>query len=140
MPTTQEPETVSLEEFQRRITEQKSHIPSSEHIAFRCPMCGTVQSAHDLIQAGAGENMDAVEKYLAFSCVGRWTHGKPPPRVKGTQAGCNWTLGGLIPISDLIIVTPDGKRHPRFAPVSPEEAGAHMRRHEKAPVPELAAA
>ena len=73
--------------------------------------------------------MDEVEKYLGFSCFGRWTHQKPPPKEKGTQHGCNWTLGGLFQCHDLEVVTPDGKKHPRFELATQAEAQAHM--HER---------
>jgi len=114
---------ITLEEFLAAIKAQGVPIL---HAAFRCPMCGTIQSAHDLIEAGAGKTFNGVEKYLAFSCVGRWTHHLPPPNVKGTQNGCNWTLGGFLPCHELVVVTPDGKEHPRFEPATPEEARAHM--------------
>jgi hypothetical protein len=41
--------------------------------------------------------------------------------------GCDWTLGGLIGFSRLIVITPNGGRHPRFEPATPEEAQAHYR-------------
>lgn len=101
---------------------------ATEDVCFRCPLCGTIQSAQDLIDAGAGKNLDEVEKYLAFSCVGRLTHGKPPPKEKGTQEGCDWTLGGLFTFHKLTVVTPDGEKHPRFEVCTPEEAQAHKNR------------
>ena len=98
--------TLTLEEFKTAIKSQgKDRI---EDVTFRCPSCKTLQSAQDLIDAGAGKSMDDVEKYLAFSCVGRWNESK----------GCDWTLGGLFPIHKLEVVTPDGKHHPRFEPAT----------------------
>jgi len=114
---------VTLMEYHEALKAQGVPI---EHCAMRCPACGTLQSARDLIAAGAGRNMEEVEKYLGFSCVGRWTHHKPPPKEKGTQAGCNWTLGGLLPLHDMVVVTPDGKHHPRFELATAAEARAHM--------------
>ena len=90
-------------------------------LAMKCPMCGTIQNAQDLINAGAGKSFDDVEKYLGFSCVGRWTHGKSPSETKGQQIGCNWTLGGLFHMHTLEVVTPDGQKHPQFEPCTPEE-------------------
>lgn len=114
--------SVTLEEFHGIVRGQGVPI---EDVAFRCPMCGTVQSANDLIAAGAGANFEEVEKYLAYSCVGRFTgagqHRKDAP--PGTP--CDWTLGGLFRIHKLEVVTPDGEKHPRFEPVSPEEAQQH---------------
>jgi hypothetical protein len=89
-------------------------------------MCQSIQSGVDLIAAGAGEDFDAVERFLGFSCVGRWTNAGPYYE-KGSAHGCDWTLGGLFQIHELEVVTPDGARHPRFMPVSPEEAKAHRK-------------
>lgn len=93
-------------------------------LAFVCPMCGTVQSARDLIEVGAGKSFDEVEKYLAFSCVGRWT-GAGAPRAAPDGEPCNWTLGGLFATHKLEVVTEDGARHPRFEPARPALAQAH---------------
>lgn len=100
-----------------------------EHLAFRCPMCGTVQSAHDLIAAGAGEDFEAIEGRLGFSCVGRLTGAGSPSSTKGQGIGCNWTLGGLFQMHELEVITEDGKHHPSFEPVTPEEAQAHYARN-----------
>jgi hypothetical protein len=58
--------------------------------------------------------------------LGRFTHHLPPPKLKGTQVGCNWTLGGLFQMHALEVVTEDGERHPRFEVATPEEAKAHL--------------
>jgi len=97
--------TMTLEEFKQAIRAQG--VPIID-VNFECPKCKTLQSANDLIKAGAGKDFDEVEKYLAFSCVGRWDKTK----------GCNWTLGGLFKIHDLEVITPDGEKHPRFIPKS----------------------
>lgn len=65
---------------------------------FICPRCNTVQTARDLLAAGVS-NEDA-KKYIGFSCVGRFTKEK----------GCNWTLGGLFQIHELIVVCSDGEQ------------------------------
>lgn len=111
---------MSLDSF---VVALKAQGVPQEHLAFCCPMCQTVQSAFDLIAAGAGEQFEDVEKYLGFSCVGRWLDSGPPPGVPGR--GCNWTLGGLLRLHKLEVETPDGKRHPRFEPCTPAEAQAH---------------
>lgn len=98
-----------------------------EDLAFVCPMCGTVQSARDLIEVGAGKTFDEVEKYLAFSCVGRWT-GAGAPRAEPDGKPCNWTLGGLFTTHKLEVVTEDGEKHPRFEPARPAQAKAHAAR------------
>lgn len=114
--------TMTLDEFKAAVLAQG--VPH-EHIAVVCPMCGTIQSGADLIAAGAGADFDAVEKYLGFSCVGRFT-GAESPRKKPDGKSCNWTLGGLFSLHRLEVVTPDGNRHPRFELASPDEAKAHM--------------
>lgn len=96
--------SVTLDEFHQEMRSQGT--ASIEEVTFRCPRCGTLQSANDLIAAGAGENLEEVERYLAFSCVGRWTD----------EMGCDWTLGGLFQIHEYEVVTDDGARHPRFEP------------------------
>ena len=96
--------TMTLQEFKNAIKGQgKDRI---EDVTFRCPKCKTLQSAQDLINAGAGKSMDEVEKYLGFSCIGRWDKNK----------GCDWTLGGLFQIHEFEVITEDGKHHPRFEP------------------------
>jgi hypothetical protein len=116
--------TITLEEF---LAELKGQGVPKLHLAFRCPACRTIQSAADLIAAGAGTTFDEVERYLGFSCVGRFTHRKPPPipSREDFQKGCDWTLGGLLPIHDLQVQTADGLCHPRFEPCTPEEAKIH---------------
>lgn len=116
--------TLTIAEFHDAIRAQGS--PSRKDIAFLCPACGTVQSARDFIRAGAGDDFEAVEKHLAFSCIGRFTHANPPPKKKGKQKGCNWTLGGLLRIHELEIIDEQGKHHPRFALATPEQAKAHL--------------
>lgn len=119
-------ETLTLEEFRSKLKEQG--VPT-EHFAFKCPACGTVQSGYDLIKNDAGKDFDDIQKYLAFSCIGRFTHHKPPPQQKSTQEGCNWTLGGLFKIHTLMVITPDGASHPRFDIATPEEAKLHMEKN-----------
>jgi len=98
--------TLTLDEFKQEIKSQgKKRI---EDVTFRCPKCKIIQSAQDLIDAGAGKDFDEVNRYLAFSCVGRWTKEK----------GCDWTLGGLFRIHELEVIDPDGAHHPRFEPAT----------------------
>lgn len=111
--------TVTLEEFRAEIKAQG--LPEREDFAFKCPRCGTVQSARDLIAAGAGEDFEAVEKYMGFSCVGRWT-GAGSPRKEPDGKPCNWTLGGLFQFHDLEVDDGEGGTHPMFEPATPEEA------------------
>lgn len=117
--------SMTLEEFHSALKAQC--VPAREHLAMKCPMCKTVQSAADLIVAGAGPDFDSVEKYLGFSCVGRFT-GAGQPRKDPDGRPCNWTLGGLFRVHQLEVVTPDGERHPRFELATPEEARDHLAR------------
>ncbi|MEM7663802.1 MAG: VVA0879 family protein [Pseudomonadota bacterium] len=108
-------ERVTLEEFQSMIKAQEVPI---EDVKFECPICKSRQSANDLIAAGAGKDLDEVEKYLAFSCVGRFTGtGEYNSESHVPNSGCNWTLGGLFQLHKFEVETPDGHVHPRFRPV-----------------------
>jgi hypothetical protein len=119
--------TISIEQFQSELKAQgvKTHLD----FAFRCPICKTVQSARDLIAAGAGEDFDRIEPVLAFSCVGRWTNAGPHKKDEPPGRGCNWTLGGVLQLHDLTVLAADGTKHPRFELATPDEAQAHAARH-----------
>ncbi len=108
IPARVERKRVTLAEFLEMVKAQGVPI---ERVTFRCPRCGTLQCAEDLIEAGAGADLDTVEKYLGFSCVGRWSEEK----------GCDWTLGGLFQIHELEVVTPDERVHPTFMPVGRDD-------------------
>lgn len=96
------------------------------HLAFKCPICGTIQTPRDLIEAGAGSNFDDVEKYIGFSCIGRFTNAGPfikdrtPPAI-----GCDWTLGGLFHLHKLEVINDEGKACPQFELATPREAQEH---------------
>jgi hypothetical protein len=122
--------TITVDEFKAEVKAQG--VRSHEHVASRCVMCGTIQSGRDLIEAGAGKDFDEIEKYLGFSCVGRWTDAGPHKKGNPPGRGCDWTLGGLFTFADLAVVTPDGEKHLRFELATPEEAQAHQAKHERA--------
>lgn len=111
--------TLSIDEFHQELAAQKA--PTIRDLAFVCPMCGTVQSANTLIAAGAGKTFDDVERYLAFSCVGRFLNAQPP-RKKPDGKPCNWTLGGLFKTHTLQVVDRDGNLNPRFEIASRQQA------------------
>ena len=113
--------SMTLEEFHAAC---KAQAQSHDLIVFKCPMCGTLQNARDLIAAGAGCDFDAVEHYLGYSCVGRFK-GAPSPRQEPDGQPCNWTLGGLFQTHRFEVVTPDGKRHAQFELADIEAANAH---------------
>lgn len=49
---------ISMHDFQQACRAQG--VLKSEDVAFICPACKTVQSARDLINAGAGSSFDEV--------------------------------------------------------------------------------
>lgn len=84
-----------------------------EHYAFKCVQCGHIQSAASLVRYRPAGEAGNLAYYL---CEGRFN---------GT-VGCNWTLGGLLQIHDLEVVTEEGQVVPVFEPATPEEAQALM--------------
>lgn len=113
-------EEITVAEFKARMLAQG--VSSQNHTALICPACGTVQSIMDHLKAGA--TIDDAEHSIGWSCVGRRTGaGTPSKAIKGK--GCNWSLGGQLQIHELTVVTEDGKKHPRFAFATPEQAQAH---------------
>lgn len=113
---------ITIEELHAELKAQG--VSAREHYAFRCVVCGTIQSGASLIRAGVGKNFDEVEKCLGFSCVGRFTNAGPHKKSAAPGRGCDWTLGGLFTIHKLEILTPDGKAHALFELATPEEAQA----------------
>jgi hypothetical protein len=113
-------EEITVAEFRDRMMAQG--VSSQNHTALICPACQTVQSITDHIKAGA--TPDEAERAIGFACVGRRTNAGPP-RKKPDGKPCNWSLGGLFQIHELTVVTEDGKKHPRFAFATPEQAQAH---------------
>lgn len=116
--------TMTLQEFHAALDAQ-----SVERIdlAFICPACGTIQSMRDLVAAGAGKSEADVERYIGFSCVGRWT-GAGTPRREPDGYPCNWTLGGLFQLHLLEVIDASGNLQRVFEPASPEAAQAHARK------------
>lgn len=115
----------TLEEWRAAIKAQGA--PKIELVCFKCPMCKTIQCAADLIAAGAGADLDDVEGYLGFSCVGRFS-GAGASRKKPDGKPCDWTLGGLFQLHETEVELPDGSVYPRFALATPGEAAAHIAR------------
>ena len=70
---------------------------------FRCPKCDTKQNFNDFVKF-TELTPDDITKYIAFSCIGRFTD----------KMGCNWTLGGLFQMHTLEITDPEGNNHPMF--------------------------
>ena len=115
-------EEITVAKFRDRCRAQG--VSSSNHVALICPACGTVQSIMDHIKAGA--TPEEAERSIGFSCVGR-RMGAGSPRRKPDGKPCNWSLGGLLQIHELTVVTKDGEKHPRFSFATPKQAQAHER-------------
>ena len=96
-----EMEVIDYEDFIK--TAKQRFGEKSVDWKFVCPRCKTEQSARDLHEL-AGLPKKDVEKYIGFSCIGRFNG----------AMGCNWTLGGLFSIHE-VEVAKDGKNYPRFA-------------------------
>lgn len=121
-------ERITLDEAHVRFKAQG--VSGNQHVAFVCPICGTVQSMASLIKAGC--EPDQVEAFVAFSCEGRFSKAGPWPseRDKSAKAesrrkvrGCDWTLGGMFHLHELEIAFPDSAE-PRmsFVIATPEQA------------------
>jgi hypothetical protein len=118
-------EEITIAEAHRRMRAQG--VSAREHVAFICPICATAQSIASLLRAGAP--LDRVENYIGFSCEGRFTGAGPWPNDPAaqrarTKRGCDWTLGGLLRLHRLEVVTEDGDRQPSFEIASADIAQA----------------
>lgn len=122
-------EQISIDEFHRRIRAQC--VSTTNHYAFICPICGTVQSMASLVAAGA--TSEYAEKTIGFSCEGRVTGAGPWPSTndKSQKAnerrkmrGCDWTLGGFFKLHALEVRDAGGRLHPHFEIATSEDAKA----------------
>ena len=55
-------QTMTVAQFHDALKSQ--NVPDWADLALICPLCGTVQSARELIAASAGVDFEAVEKYV----------------------------------------------------------------------------
>lgn len=88
------------------------HGEDAKQWKFVCPMCKTPQCANDFYAAGFKPGTGEVNKYLGFSCIGRFTNAGEHKKGTPPGKGCNWTLGGLFQIHELEVILPDGKKSP----------------------------
>lgn len=88
---------------------------------FICPACLTVQSGQDFIDTGMEK--ERIGTVLGFSCIGRYRGAPAAGLSKCARNGCDWTLGGLLQIHSLEVVTESGKAVPTFE-FAPEKAVA----------------
>jgi hypothetical protein len=110
---------LSIEQFQQEIKSQG--MSNRLDVAFKCPMCKTIQSMRSFTAAGVDEY--TAELMIGFSCVGRFT-GAPGPRKEPDGQPCNWTLGGLFKTHEMEVVDSNGKVHLYFDLATPEQAKA----------------
>jgi len=123
------PDQITIEQLHGLFKAQE--VSARDHIAYKCVICGTVQSMASLIRAGC--KPDQAERSIGFSCEGRFSNAGPWPSDKKNDAksvarrkirGCDWTLGGLFRLHKLEVVDEYGKTHPIFDVATPEEAKA----------------
>lgn len=77
---------------------------------FRCPSCGNVQTALDLIAAGVPA--DEAKNMVYTNCIGRY--------VGPGKRGCDWTLNGPLKIHKVEVIKPNGAVIPAFEFAEPE--------------------
>lgn len=112
---------ITMDEFLHTLKEQC--VPP-EHYAFKCVLCGNIQSVASLSKYISPEKA-ANNVYFCFE--GRFTK----------KRGCDWTLGGLLKIHKMEVLKEDEdsavcgilRAHPIFEPASREEAQALMHRN-----------
>lgn len=116
-------ERITVAEFRSRCKAQG--VSAREHVATKCPICGTVQSMASLMKAGAPA--DDAESLVGFSCEGRLTGVGPwnaQNEKRAAMRGCDWSLGGLLKLHRLTVVDDEGNEHPFFELATSEEAQA----------------
>lgn len=111
---------ISIAEFHERL---KAQGVVREDIAFKCPVCGTVQSMQTLFDVGAAQTIEGTEVFVGFSCIGRFTNAGPHRKDTPPGRGCDWTLGGLFKLHT-VEIDRDGYMQPCFDIATPDEAQA----------------
>lgn len=122
-------EQITIEQIHARFKAQG--VSAREHIAFRCPICKTIQSMASLIVAGVSP--EEAERQIGFSCEGRFSNAGPWPAdsrkgkkwdARRAVRGCDWTLGGLFRLHKLEVIGENGEPQASFEVATPEEAQA----------------
>jgi hypothetical protein len=132
--------TMSAHEFAQALRAQG--VPR-DHVAVKCPICGTVQTLEEVRAAAAAASPDHLvayfgasqvdaELHFGFDCIGRF-RAAGPFRGGPAGAGCNWTLGGFLKAHELEVIDDSGVAHPYFEPVTAQEAQAHMLQRQVVP-------
>ena len=111
--------SITFDEFH---AETATQGVTAEDVAFRCPKCGTVQSARSLILAGAGSTLANVGHLVGFSCVGVWTNAGPYEPGTPPGKGCDFKFGPERGLQQLEVRFDDGSCFAFFEIAKPEEA------------------
>lgn len=114
-------EAIGEVEFYTRLAAQGVSDP--DHWAFKCPVCGTVQSIASLMTANLSH--EGAYQVVGYACEGRFRNAGP--YRKGAPAavrGCDWTLGGLLQIHELVVTYEGGQSEAWFMPATAQEAQA----------------
>lgn len=94
----------TLEEWQ---ADMKRRFDSSDEVAFICPVCGTIATVKDHIDAGG------IADVAPQQCIGRTTGKGGPWGRKAAECndGCNWAAFGLFGNmgKGRIVIMPSGK-------------------------------
>ena len=84
-----------------------------------CPSCGGIQGYYDFKKTGMDD--DEIRGVVYFSCVGRYNGNMDNDAFVSGNTPCNYTTGGLLNISPLIVVSENGNEHSVFD-FAPQEA------------------
>ena len=92
---------------------------------FVCPNCKNIQTIGDFIEL-RNHGIDIEDAQVAyFSCIGRFdTRLELVGTIVHVRQPCNYTLGGLLPFCDTVVIDDEGKEHMVFEFNVPQEQGA----------------
>jgi hypothetical protein len=91
-------EVLTLEEWFAKAV--KLYGSDKKNWKFKCPNCGQTQSLNDFLE----NSVSKPDEKFYFSCIGRWVKDR----------GCDWTLGGLLKIHSVEVISKEGKKVPVF--------------------------
>lgn len=92
----------------------------ARHWRFVCPVCNTIQTAQDFIDAGCPE--DEAKMSIAVECVGRWLPKEKSQKAFGENRDgffkgkpCDFAGYGLFKLNPIPVLFEDGKIMNAFA-------------------------
>lgn len=104
---------VTIEEWHKKARELFGD--QARHWKFVCPICNTVQSGQDFVDAGVSQ--DTAESSIAVECIGRFLPEKQKAFegkvIKGKP--CNYAGYGLFKLNPVPVLFEDGKIFNAFA-------------------------